>query len=431
MSSASRTRNPSHSKCPMNSTLIQRRQSSDSRPKLTAEKVRPPPPPPLGVIIHFVQFNFYRVVVGELKEKEEARNTYDDAIAAGHGAYMLEQKSEKIFQASIGNLPPGKEVLVTIVYVLELQFDDAGQLRLTLPEQGFAPDGRKSMKFPTTTTSDAKINNARVPDGLTLDINLDTTSPIVQIKSDTHPQFFNSLVDAKNPRKASVRVPTSLIPLMTNFELLIQLEDASTLINQVQTDTNGNRIAMVAFHPRLHDVEPLGEIIFLVDRSGSMMGSKMARTKSTMQIFLRSLTSGVRFNIVSFGSTFSTLFDKSKDYNAESLAAATEHVTRMSADMGGTELLKPLQSIFGSSPDPMYPRQLFILTYAATLLRFPLLFLLCMFHSVMEKFRILKHASQHAEEAQEIRAFSVLASDQALPRRFAKACLERQMEILK
>jgi hypothetical protein len=26
-----------------------------------------------------------------LKEKEEAKNTYDDAIASGHGAYLLEQ----------------------------------------------------------------------------------------------------------------------------------------------------------------------------------------------------------------------------------------------------------------------------------------------------------------------------------------------------
>ena len=37
-----------------------------------------------------------------------------------------------MFRASIGNLPPGKEVLVRITYVTELPVDD-GRLRFTLP----------------------------------------------------------------------------------------------------------------------------------------------------------------------------------------------------------------------------------------------------------------------------------------------------------
>lgn len=42
------------------------------------------------------------------------------------GAYLLEEKSDQptVFSASIGNLPPGKAVLLTITYVTELEFDD-------------------------------------------------------------------------------------------------------------------------------------------------------------------------------------------------------------------------------------------------------------------------------------------------------------------
>lgn len=45
------------------------------------------------------------------------------------GAYLLEEKSDQptVFSASIGNLPPGKAVLLTITYVTELDFD-AGKL---------------------------------------------------------------------------------------------------------------------------------------------------------------------------------------------------------------------------------------------------------------------------------------------------------------
>ena len=31
-------------------------------------------------------------VVGELQRKEEARKTYREAVAAGHGAYLMEQE---------------------------------------------------------------------------------------------------------------------------------------------------------------------------------------------------------------------------------------------------------------------------------------------------------------------------------------------------
>jgi len=94
-------------------------------------------------------------VVGEVKEKEEAREVYDDAIAEGHGtslsraqwmqsrqtliifpsfvvalcylwlgAYLLEEKKPNLFEASVGNLPPKKEVLISITYVTELFFDE-------------------------------------------------------------------------------------------------------------------------------------------------------------------------------------------------------------------------------------------------------------------------------------------------------------------
>ena len=60
------------------------------------------------------------LVVGEVKEREEAFRMYDDAIERGDGAFLLDEERPDVFQASIGNLPPGKEVLVKLTYVTEL-----------------------------------------------------------------------------------------------------------------------------------------------------------------------------------------------------------------------------------------------------------------------------------------------------------------------
>jgi uncharacterized protein YegL len=301
-------------------------------------------------------------VVGELKEKESARNAYDDAIASGHGAYLLEQKEENKFVANIGNLPPGKEVLVSVVYVLELEFNDEGQLRLELLEQGYSPDGENSLTFPDPTSSDALQLSNRVPNGLTIDIELDMSSKITQVVTPTHASMTKIVLDPTNPRRGHVSIPTTKTPLVQNFELFIQLDSGNELVTRVQKNSKGERIAMVAFQPHLNDVEPLGEIIFLLDRSGSMMGPRLNRAKEAIQIFLRSLTSGVKFNIISFGTSFVQLFPESKDYNSETLAAAAAAVKSMSANMGGTEILAPLQAIFKKAPEPKYPRQLFILT---------------------------------------------------------------------
>ncbi len=64
------------------------------------------------------------LVIGEVHEREKAFEIYDDAMEQGHGAFLLDEERPDVFQASIGNLPPGKEVLVKLTYVTELAVSD-------------------------------------------------------------------------------------------------------------------------------------------------------------------------------------------------------------------------------------------------------------------------------------------------------------------
>ena len=59
-------------------------------------------------------------VVGKVKERDEAFATSDDAMSEGHGAFLIDEERPDVFQASVGNLPPGKEVLLKVTYVTEL-----------------------------------------------------------------------------------------------------------------------------------------------------------------------------------------------------------------------------------------------------------------------------------------------------------------------
>ena len=72
------------------------------------------------------------------------------------------------------------------------------------------------------------------------------------------------------------------------------------------------------------------------------------------------------FNILRFGSTMDSLFPHSQPYNDETLARARELVRGMAADLGGTEILKPLQHILGEKEvEAGRAKRLFILTDGA------------------------------------------------------------------
>lgn len=49
------------------------------------------------------------LVIGEVQERDQAFETYDDALEQGHGAFLLDEERPDVFQASVGNLPPGKK----------------------------------------------------------------------------------------------------------------------------------------------------------------------------------------------------------------------------------------------------------------------------------------------------------------------------------
>ncbi len=79
-----------------------------------------------------------------------------------------------------------------------------------------------------------------------------------------------------------------------------------------------------------------GEFIFLLDRSGSMSGKRMEMAREALVLFLKSLPAQCYFNIVSFGSSYESMFDESKLAIDEIIEEAVDKVSNFSANMGGT-----------------------------------------------------------------------------------------------
>ena len=121
--------------------------------------------------------------------REEAFAAYDDAIAEGHGAFLLDEERPDVFTASIGNLASGAEVQIELTYVAELPLED-DSIRFTLPttvSPRFAPrEDRGGIGRPAAEVLNPP-RSADVPYGLSFTARVATPGKVRRIESPSHP----------------------------------------------------------------------------------------------------------------------------------------------------------------------------------------------------------------------------------------------------
>ncbi|CAF2923773.1 unnamed protein product [Rotaria sp. Silwood2] len=154
-----------------------------------------------------------------------------------------------------------------------------------------------------------------------------------------------------------------------NRDILIDSELVDNHSNTIVAVEQGD--VMVSFTPTEQDcqramnkTETTNEFIFVVDCSGSMEDeNKIGLAREAMLLFLKSLPVNCHFNIIRFGSNHEALFkEKTAIYNEENAQKAEQLINNLRANLGGTELLRPLNWLEQRSPEQGRARQVFLLT---------------------------------------------------------------------
>jgi len=105
-----------------------------------------------------------------------------------------------------------------------------------------------------------------------------------------------------------------------------------------------------------------GEFIFVLDRSGSMSGSRIEMAKEALILFLKSLPPQCYFNIISFGDDFKSMHDKSLPADDNSIKDAIRRIEGFKADMGCTEIDDALEFCYKLQGFDHSPKMVFMLT---------------------------------------------------------------------
>lgn len=284
-----------------------------------------------------------RWLEAKVKAREEAFADYDDGMAEGHGAFLLDQERPNIFTASVGNLMPGQEVDVEISYIAELVPEGEG-LRLTIPttvSPRYVPAHRRDAKgLDDGDRVNPPVTLGGVPNRLDLRVEADLLSPIRSVESPSH--RIHSDIDGS---KVTVTLAGDEGQLDRDFVLVLRSAEPFAPSARIVTDPRGDRFVAASFRPRIEAQRSPIDVTFVVDCSGSMGGPSIEDARRTLLLSLKSLEEGDRFEIVRFGSTHASLFGESRRYDDRSLAEAEALARSMQADLGGTEILRPLQEV--------------------------------------------------------------------------------------
>ena len=304
-----------------------------------------------------------RKVVGKVKERVNARQEYQDAIRRGSTAIMVEEVKADIVQLRVGRIGPGAVCKVWLTYLLEAGVEDE-KTRLTLPTT-LAPRYRPSTHLSHEAEAISSIRHTDSSPPLSLRLEVLTKSRIISLTSPSHTLVANQ-EKVEGDMHSMIAYFDGLIDDMDRDLVVLVATEAGHYPQFLVEKGENSTAILLTLVPRLEDLVPVpSEVVFLIDCSGSMRGQSISMAKEALSLFLNSLPTDSRFNIVRFGSRMEMLFSSSQAYTDSTLEDARALVRSLDADMGGTEILRPLQTILNQPEQEGRPKQLFVITDGA------------------------------------------------------------------
>jgi Ca-activated chloride channel family protein len=347
------------------------------------------PLPPGGAVDTLKLVVGDRIVVGDIKERQQARVIYERAKANGQKAALTEQQRPNIFTNSVANIGPGENVLVQIEYQEPVQqHGNEFSLRVPLvigPRYNPAPviqsvDMRSDGGGWGATTSDPVPDRNRIsppvldpafnpkvnPTSIT--VHLKAGFALGEVKSHHHP------VKIASPDESTrvITLAEGLEPADRDFELTWKPASEKAPSVGLFREHVGNADYLLAFvtPPSVEQAEKkqlAREVVFVIDNSGSMGGISIQQAKASLLYALRRLQPNDRFNVIRFDDTMDVVFPASVPADAEHIGTATAFVDALQA-RGGTEMVPAMRAALtdaGSGGDWTFVRQVVFLTDGA------------------------------------------------------------------
>ncbi|NNE00253.1 MAG: VWA domain-containing protein, partial [Pirellulaceae bacterium] len=275
-------------------------------------------------------------MIGEVVERERARQIYDSYKRKRRDPGLLEQVDFKQFEMRVFPIAAGAEQRIRIEYYQELDVDHDWATYV----------------YPLATNVGNQPIDTRVQGRFSLNLDIKSEVPIKTVRSESHADDF--VVVTHDPAYAQAAMELTQGDLSRDIVLAVEMKRPRTGLDVVTSHPRGeDGYLMMTLTPGddLSDtMEPM-DYVFLLDISGSMArDEKLAISRKSVLAFVESLGPEDRFDCLAFNLAPTPLFKTLQAADSNHLNQAKEFFDQQRA-RGGTVLQPALSAAYSYRDD--------------------------------------------------------------------------------
>lgn len=299
------------------------------------------PLPKDASISNFVMYVDGKAVKGEILDKDKARNIYDDIVRKMRDPALLEYIDRGAFRMSIYPIPARGEKRIQLEYSEVLKYD-MGLCRYSYP------------------LNTEKFSAKPIP-SVTVTVGLKSDNPIKSVYSPSHEIDLHR----KSDNEVKVGYEASNVKPDKDFELYYTVSDKDFGLNLLSYHESGeDGFFMLLIAPKFEaksDEVIEKDLIFVLDKSGSMQGEKIEQAKGALKFCVNNLKESDRFGIIAFSTDVDELESSLLPATKANIAKAEKYISKIDAT-GGTNIDEALQTALKKRPSVDRPMMIVFLT---------------------------------------------------------------------
>lgn len=264
-------------------------------------------------------------VTGEILDAGEARRIYRDIVYSMKDPGLLEYAARDAYRAHVYPIPAHGEVRIELSYHEVLDYDA----------------GLVTYRYPLNT----ERFSLKPLESVSIAVEIESNTAIKSLYSPSHD--IDAVVSGLS---ASCGYEEEGVKPDRDFIVYYTVSDEDVGLNLIaHKEARDDGYFMLLLSPgRIDDpgrVMPK-DIVFVIDRSGSMKGNKIEQAKAALAYSIESLNEGDRFNVITFATQVRAFDDGLVEATADNVADARAFVDKIEA-AGSTNIDEALREALG------------------------------------------------------------------------------------
>lgn len=256
----------------------------------------------------------------ELLDATKARKIYEEIVRRSKDPALLEYYGKGMFRVRIFPILAQKEQKIELTYTETLSKNN----------------GTIEYSFPMNTEK----YSAKPIKQVSFKIDIDGKEKLKTVYCPTH----QVEIIRKGEQKATVGYEASNVKSDRDFKLYFNLDNNKlglSLLNYKSPKEDG--YFFINLSPGFGNEKDVvaKDIVFVMDKSGSMAGDKLDQAKKALRFCVENLNKNDRFEIIPFSTEASSLFGKVEDFNAANKQKAIDFIEDINP-IGGTNIEEAL-----------------------------------------------------------------------------------------